>query len=126
MLNTTNFPKWRDKVKTYLMAYEPKVWKLVCDGYCTDSPSLQEQQWNAKAKCVIYNNLHNKDLDSIMDLTSAKGIWNRLHLMHEGDTSGCIIKKEKINKKKKKISFQTEKCQSNEVPARVNGCDYHE
>ena len=43
VLNTTNFPEWRDKVKTYLMAYEPEVWKLVCDGYCTDSPSLREQ-----------------------------------------------------------------------------------
>ena len=65
------------------MAYEPKVWKLLCDGYCTDSPSFQEQQWNAKEKCVIYNSLHNKDLDLIIDLTSAKGIWDRLHVMHK-------------------------------------------
>ena len=72
VLNTTNFPEWRDKVKTNLMAYEPEVWKLACDGYCTDSTSLQEQQWNTKAKFVIYNSLHNKDLDLIMDLTSAK------------------------------------------------------
>ena len=43
LLNKTNFPEWRDKVKIDLMAYEPKVWKLVCDGYCIDSPSLQEQ-----------------------------------------------------------------------------------
>ena len=54
------------------MAYEPEVWKLVSDGYCKDSPSMQEQQWNAKEKCVLYNSLHNKDLDLIMDLTSAK------------------------------------------------------
>ena len=46
--------------------------------------------------------------------------------MHEGDTSGCIIKKEKIKKKKKKNSFQKEKDQSNEIHARVNGCEYHE
>ena len=72
MLNTTNFLEWRDKVKTGLLAYEPEVWKLVCDGYCIDSTSLQEQQWNAKAKCMIYNSLHDKDLDLIMDLTSAK------------------------------------------------------
>jgi len=43
MLITTNFPEWRDKVKTDLMAYELEVWKLVCDGYFIDSPSLQEQ-----------------------------------------------------------------------------------
>ena len=106
MLNITKFPKWRDKVKTDLMAYEPEVWKLVCDDYRTDSPSLQEKQWNAKERCVIYNSLHNKDLDSILDLIFVKGIWNKFHLMHEGDTSGFIIKKEKINNKKKKISFQ--------------------
>ena len=41
VLNTTNFPKWRDKVKTGLMAYEPEVWKLVCDGYCKDSPTVK-------------------------------------------------------------------------------------
>ena len=41
VLNTTNFLEWRDKVKTGLMAYEPEVWKLVCDGYCTDSPTVK-------------------------------------------------------------------------------------
>ena len=46
VLNTTNFPEWRDKVKTGLMADEPEVWKLVCDGYCKDSPTVKEQQRN--------------------------------------------------------------------------------
>ena len=72
VLNTATFPEWRDKVKTGLMADEPEVWKLVCDGYYTDSPSFQEQQRNSKAKCVIYDNLHNNDFELIMDLTSAK------------------------------------------------------
>ena len=72
VLNKTNFPEWRDKVKTWFMADDPEVWKLVCDGYCTDPPTVKEQQRNAKEKCVIYDNLHNKDLELIMDLTSAK------------------------------------------------------
>ena len=37
MLSTIKFIEWRDKVETWLLAYEPEVWKLVCDGYCTDS-----------------------------------------------------------------------------------------
>ena len=82
MLNTTNFPEWRDKVKTGLMVDEPEVWKLVCDGYYSDSPMVKEQQRNAKAKCVIYNSLHNKVFELIMDLDSAKEIWDRLHFMH--------------------------------------------
>ena len=101
MLSTTKFHKWRDNVKIGLLAYEPEVWKLVCDGYCIDSPSVQEQDSNAKAKCMIFNNLHNKDLELIMDLTSAKEIWDRLHFMHGVDTKDCIVKKEKRIKKKK-------------------------
>ena len=62
LLNTKNFPEWRDKVKTGLLAYEPEVWKLACDGYYTDSPTVQEQHRNAKEKCLIFNSLHNKDL----------------------------------------------------------------
>ena len=125
VLSTTNFPEWRDKVKTGLLAYELEAWKLVCDGYCTKSPSVQEQHRNSKAKCVIFNSLHNKDLEVIMDLTSAKEIWNRLHFMHGVDTEDCIVKKEKRIKKKKN-SCQNENVQSNEVPASVNGSKNHE
>ena len=101
VLNTTNFTEWRDKVETWLLAYQHEVWKLVCDGYCTDSPTVKEQQRNAKAKCVIYNSLHNKDLELIMDLTSTKEIWDRLHFMHGVDTKECTVKKERRIKKKK-------------------------
>ena len=101
VLNTTNFPKWRDKVKTGLMADEPEVWKLVCDGYCTESPMVKEKQRNSKVKCVIHNNLHNKDLELIMDLTSAKEIWDRLHFIHGMDTKDCTDKKDKRIKKKR-------------------------
>ena len=45
--------------------------------------------------------------------------------MHEVDTRGCIVKKEKTIKKKKN-SFQKENVQSNEVPASVNGSKNHE
>ena len=68
----TKFHEWGDKVKKKLIAYGPSVWKLVCDGYCKDSPSVQERQWNAKEKCVMYKNLHNKDFDTIIDLNFSK------------------------------------------------------
>ena len=38
------------------------------------TPSLQEQQWNSKEKCVMYNNIYNKDIGTIIDLTFAKEI----------------------------------------------------
>ena len=115
VLNTTNFPEWRDKVKTELLAYEPEVWKLFCDGYYTDSPTVQEKHRNSKAKCVIFNSLHNKDLELIMDLTSAKDIWDRFHFMHGVDTKDCTDKKDKRIKKKRN-SCQKEDSQSNEAP----------
>ena len=59
------------------------------------------------------------------DLTSAKEFWDRLHFMHEVDTSDYIVKKEKRIKKKKN-SCQKENVQSNEVPASVNGSKNHE
>ena len=43
VLNTKKILEWRDKVKTGLLAYELEVWKLVCDGYCTNSPTVKEQ-----------------------------------------------------------------------------------
>ena len=52
---------------------------------------------------MIYDSLHNKDLELIMDLDSAKEIWDRLHFMHGIDTEDCIVKKEKRIKKKKTL-----------------------
>jgi len=44
---------------------------------------------------AIYNKLHNKDFDIVIDWKSAKEIPDRLQLMHEGDTSSFTIKIEK-------------------------------
>lgn len=66
VLSTSNINEWRDKVKSELVVYGPRVWKLVCDGYYKDSPSLQEQQWNANEKCLMINNLHNKDINIVI------------------------------------------------------------
>jgi len=73
-----------EKVKLELIAYGPGVWKLVCDGYYKYSPSTQEKQWN------MFNNIHNKDLDTVIDVTYEKEIWDRLQLIHEGETSSSI------------------------------------
>ncbi len=80
---------------------DPGVWKLVCDGYCKYSPFVQEQQWDAKEKCVMYNNLHNKDLQTIKDLTSIKENWERLELMDEREITSSNEENEKRKRKKK-------------------------
>lgn len=96
-----NFHEWRDKVKYEPIAYGPGLWKLVCDGYYKYSPSMQEKQWNVKKKCVMFKNLQNKDLDTVISLTSAKEILDTWHLIHEGETSSSSILKEKRKRKKK-------------------------
>jgi len=49
----------------------------------------------------MFNNLHNKDLDRVIDLTSAKEIWDRLQLIHEGETSA---EKEERGRRKSPVS----------------------
>lgn len=103
VLSATNFNEWRYKVKSELISYGPSVWKLVCDGYCKGSPSLQEQQWNDKERCVMYNNLHNKDLDIIIVLNFAKEIQDSLQLMHGETTSNSAEKERERGRRKNPI-----------------------
>lgn len=73
----------------------------------------------------MYNNIHNKDLDTIIDLNSSKEIWDRLQLIHEGETSSANIEKEKRKKNKKNL-YKKESVQSNGVYASVNRPDFQE
>jgi len=71
----------------------------MCEGYKKYSPSKQEKQWNAQERSVMYNNLQNMDLETMIDLNSTKEIWERLRLIHEGDTGSNIVEKEKEKEK---------------------------
>jgi len=66
-----------------------------------NTPPLLKNNNGMLCQCVMFNNLHNKDLDAVIDLTSTKETWDSLHLMHEEDTSSCIVKKEKETNTKK-------------------------
>lgn len=52
-------------------------------------------------QCDMFNNIHKKDIDAVIDLTYTKETWDSLHLMNEGDTNSCIARKEKKNSRKK-------------------------
>lgn len=65
------------------------------------NPPLRKNNNGMLCECVMFNNVHNNDLDAVIDLTSTKETWDSLHLMHEGDTSSCIVKKEKEKSRKK-------------------------
>ena len=52
----------------------------------------------------MFNNLHNKDLDTIINLTSAKEIWDRLQLMHEEASNNNVEKGKRKRKEKKTLS----------------------
>jgi len=82
---------------------------------------VQEKQWNAKEKCVIYNNIHNKDIDTIIDLTSTKEIWDRLQLMYEEASNNDVEKWQR--KRKEEETRQREIVQLNETSTCVNELD---
>ena len=70
----------------------------------------------------MYNNLHNKDLDTIIDLNSAKEIWERLEFMHEGEISNNSAKDAKRKSRKKK-ACQKENVQLNETYYASHSCE---
>lgn len=73
----------------------------------------------------IFIDIHNKDLDAIIDLNSSKEIWERLELMHEGEISNNSAENEK-RKRKKKSPYQKESVQINETSTYVNMSNSHE
>ena len=72
----------------------------------------------------MYNNLHNKDLDTIIYLTSEKQIWDILLLVH-GESSSKSVEKGKRKRKEKK-PYQKESVQLNETYACGNVAEFHE
>jgi len=62
------------------------------------TPYKQVQQWNAQAKFTIYDNLHNLDLEKVVDLKSAKENWERLQALHEGESNTNGREKEEEEK----------------------------
>lgn len=98
MRNVANYEVWREKVNFKLEAFGFDVRKLVCEGCGKDPISTKLQQLNYQAKCVIYDNLHNAYLENIVDLTSAKDIWDELKIFYGWDNNN---NKEKKRTKKK-------------------------
>ena len=66
----------------------------------------------------MFNNLHNKDLDTIIDLISAKEIWDRLQLMYEEDSNNNVEKGKR--KRKEEKTCQRESVKLNETSNCVN------
>lgn len=72
----------------------------------------------------LYKNIHNNNIDTIIDLTSTKEIWDGLKLMH-GEPSNNNVGKEK--RKRKEIKpCQKESVQLKETFTCVNTTDPHE
>lgn len=77
LLNLANIWEWRGKVKSQLVTLGYEFWNVMVNGYGEEPLSKSVPQWNAQEKFAIYDNLHNLELNKVMDLKSAKGIWER-------------------------------------------------
>jgi len=63
------------------------AWYLVCSGYTKIPPSYKEVQKNSKALSDIFCSIHDSTLYKIMHFRTTNQVWDKLHAVHEEDSS---------------------------------------
>ena len=111
VLTTTNFKVWQESVKKNYCLVDLNIWRLFCEGYDEYSPSTRVMKKNAQARHIIFENLHNANLEKVRDLKSAKEVWDRLHMLYgaRSNNSGEEVEKRSKKKKKKKKRYKKNK-----------------
>uniref|UniRef100_A0A0A9BV78 Uncharacterized protein n=1 Tax=Arundo donax TaxID=35708 RepID=A0A0A9BV78_ARUDO len=89
----THYASWKHKMKIYLRAIHPSIWRIVESGYTVeDEDNLtpdeeQNEHKNAQAACAIFNALSENEFNWVYGLERAKDIWDTLRNVHEGTSS---------------------------------------
>ena len=94
-----NYPYWKDRMSIYLQSNNIKLWKIIRLGYSppiyenSDNPILVEElddtqleihSLNAKVMNSIICALSPSEYSKISACKTAKEMWNKLEIMHEG------------------------------------------
>jgi len=88
----SNFVYWKVRTTTYLQSLGTNVWEIVEGGYTfpsaipTDTASKKQYETNAKAVNTLLGNLSQLEFVKVMQLKSAKEIWDKIILSYEGDS----------------------------------------
>ena len=111
LFNGLNYSYWKTRMRIFIQASEFKLWTMIVNGPHTSSKLINnvsipkpESEWdeydermaqlNAKAMNLLYCALSASEFNRISTCSSAKEIWDRLEVTHEGTSQ---VKESKIN-----------------------------
>ena len=90
---------WKNRMSIHLKGIDMGLWRIISNGYTlaegtTDVPlttvQLKEndrlESLDAKAMSILYCGLNKAEYNSISSCKTAKQIWTRLEVTHEGTT----------------------------------------
>jgi len=101
ILTIANYKVWCKNVKSQLFSCGYHIWRLVCEG-CGKDPIVDKfLQQDVQARCIIYKNIHDYDLNRLVGLKYAKDMWDKLESIF-GDGTNNNMKNEKRRRKNKK------------------------
>ena len=87
----TNFVYWKVRVTTYLQCLGTEVWDIIDTGYTfpsatpTDTAGKKQYGTNAKAINTLLGSLSQSEFVEVIQLKTAKEIWDKIILSYEGD-----------------------------------------
>ena len=87
----SNFFYWKVRTKTYLQSLGTEVWDIVEGGYTfpsatpTDTAGKKQYETNAKDVNTLLGSLSQSEFVNVMQLKTAKEIWDKIILSYEGD-----------------------------------------
>ena len=111
LFNGSNYSYWKARMKIFIQALDYDLWSIIVNGPHTpttrqngmeilkpkmewDEHDRKLAQLNAKAMNVLYCSLDANEFNRISVCISAKKIWDRLEVTHEGTNQ---VKESKIN-----------------------------
>jgi hypothetical protein len=91
LFNGNNLIFWKTRMRSYLQSLGADVWAIVEGGYQypstvpTDPAERKTYETNAKAVNALLGSLTESEFVKVMQLNTAKDIWDKIILSYEGD-----------------------------------------
>ena len=88
----SNFVYWKIRTTTYLQSLGTDVWEIVEGGYTfliaipIDTAGKNQYETNAKVVNILLGSLSQSEFVKVMQLKSAKEIWDKIVQSYEGDS----------------------------------------
>eukprot|EP00253_Pinus_taeda_P009806 PITA_09806 len=111
----SNFIYWKVRTTTYLQSLGIDVWEIMEGGYKfplaipTDVAGKKQYETNAKDVNTLLGSLSQSEFVKVMQLKSAKEIWDKIVLSYEGDSQVKLAKLQTL-----RIQYETLKMHNDE------------